>query len=173
MAHEQSKLILIVDDEAHVRNYLRNILVDKGFRVATAADGFEALERIGEEKPDLISLDLVMPKRSGMKFYKDLQTNPDWSGIPTLIVTGHARDDLGREDFEELTVSGPGFYLEKPVKPLHYINAVQKMLGIIPESSDEEENLSAELSNALVGANEETLKKALEAIKKKLSEKTT
>jgi CheY-like chemotaxis protein len=172
MGYEQGKLILVVDDEAHVRNYLKNILVDEGFRVATAADGFEALGKVVDEKPDLISLDLVMPKRSGMKFYRDLQTNPDWRGIPTLIVTGHARDDLGREDFEELTISGPGFYLEKPVKPRHYIEAVKKMLGITSEASSGEETLNKELSNALVGANEETLKKALEAIKKKLSEKT-
>lgn len=173
MGHEQGKLILVVDDEAHVRSYLKAILVDEGFRVVTATDGIDALEKIKNEKPDLISLDLVMPKRSGMKFYKDLQTNPDWRVIPTLIVTGHARDDLGREDFQELTFSGPGFYLEKPVKPLHYIEAVKKMLGMISETSPEGETLSQELSNALVGANEDTLKKALEAIKKKLSEKTS
>jgi CheY-like chemotaxis protein len=173
MGHEQSKLILVVDDEAHVRSYLKAILVDEGFRVATATDGIDALEKIKDEKPDLISLDLVMPKRSGMKFYKDLQTNPDWRGIPTLIVTGHARDDLGREDFQELTVSGPGFYLEKPVKPRHYIEAVKKMLGMTSEASSEEGTLSKELSNALVGANAEMLKKALEAIQKKLSEKTS
>jgi CheY-like chemotaxis protein len=172
MGYEQSKLILVVDDEAHVRTYLKTVLVDEGFRVATASDGSEALEKIKDEKPDLISLDLVMPKRSGMKFYRDLQTNPDWKGIPTLIVTGHARDDLGREDFEELTISGPGFYLEKPVKPRHYIGAIKKMLGMTSEASLGEETLRKELSNAMAGADEETLKKTLEAIKKKLSEKT-
>ena len=172
MGCEQGKLILVVDDEAHVRSYLKTILIDEGFRVTTAADGIDALEKIKEEKPDLISLDLVMPKRSGMKFYKDLQTNPEWKGIPTLIVTGHARDDLGREDFQDLTVSGPGFYLEKPVKPQHYIEAVKKMLGMTLEKSSEEQALGQELSHALGGANEETLKKALEAIKKKLSGKT-
>jgi len=98
--------------------------------------------------------------------------NPDWRGIPTLIVTGHAQDDLGREDFEELTVSGPGFYLEKPVKPRHYIEAVKKMLGMSSEVSPGEENLRKELSNVLAGANEDTLKKALEAIRKKPFGKT-
>lgn len=167
MNPDQSKLILVVDDEAHVREYLKAVLIDEGFRVATATDGLDALEQIKAARPDLISLDMVMPKRSGMKLYRDLQTNPEWREIPVLIVTGHARDDLGREDFEELTVSGPGFYLEKPVKPQHYIGAVKRLLGIIPGPSTEEEVLRRELTNALAGASEDTLKRVWEAIRKK------
>ncbi len=166
MSTDQTKCILVVDDEAPVRNYLKMVLEDEGFRVITATDGNEAALRVSEELPDLISLDLVMPKRSGMKFYKDLQSKPEWKQIPVLIVTGHARDDLGREDFQELTVSGPGFYLEKPVKPKDYIGAVYKMLGMTKEDVKQEEDLRKELANVLAGADADALKKALEAIKK-------
>lgn len=169
MSADQIKCILVVDDEAPVRNYLKMVLEDEGFRVVTATDGHQALDCIREETPDLISLDLVMPKRSGMKFYRDLQTKPEWKQIPVLIVTGHARDDLGREDFQELTISGPGFYLEKPVKPKDYVGAVRKMLGMTLEEVKREENLRKELANVLAGANADALKKALETIKKEKS----
>lgn len=167
MSAGEQKLILVVDDEAPVRNYLKMVLKDEGFRVVTASDGGQALDCVKEQTPDLISLDLVMPKRSGMKFYGDLQTNPEWKNVPVLIVTGHARDDLGREDFQELTVSGPGFYLEKPVKPKDYIGAVYKMLGMTPKDVKNEEELRKELANVLAGADSDALKKALEMIKNK------
>lgn len=169
MSVEMTKFILVVDDEAPVRKYLKMVLEDEGFRVKTASDGGEALEAVRKEIPDLISLDLVMPKRSGMKFYSDLQSKPEWKAIPVLIVTGHARDDLGREDFQELTVSGPGYFLEKPVKPQDYVGAVHKMLGMKPEEMKQEETLRKELANVLAGADADTLKQALEAIKKKKS----
>lgn len=169
MSADQPKCILVVDDEAPVRKYLKMVLEDEGFRVITASDGQQALECVREELPDLISLDLVMPKRSGMKFYGDLQTRPEWKQIPVLIVTGHARDDLGREDFQALTVSGPGFYLEKPVKPQDYVGAVRKMLGMTTEEVRQEEDLRKELANVLASADADALREALDAIKKKRS----
>ena len=163
----EMKRILVVDDEESVRNYLRMVLEDAGFEVIIATDGFEALDEVEKSSPDLISLDLVMPKRSGIKFYKDLQSKAQWRSIPVLIVTGHARDDLGREDFEELTISGPGFYLEKPVKPGDYVNAVKKMLGMTEDEFNSESEMRKKLANALAGADAETLKKALEVIDRK------
>ena len=164
-----TKHILVVDDEPAVRNYLKMALEDAGFSVATASDGFEALEQVKREPPDLISLDLVMPKRSGVKFHHDLQKNRKWSKIPVLIVTGHARDDLGRADFDELIVSGPGVYLEKPVKPRSYLAAVRKMLGMEAELEEQADPgpLRDEISEAMADADPETLKQALALLKKK------
>ncbi len=169
MSDIYDKTVLIVDDESDVRNYLKIALEDAGFQVITAADGFEALACVKQKAPDLISLDLVMPQRSGAKFYRDLQKNTKWAAIPVLIVTGHARDELGKMDFEELTMSGPGVYLEKPVKPQNYVNAVKKLLGLeILENSDtEEEKLRNELNQQLQSADPDALKRALEALKKK------
>jgi CheY-like chemotaxis protein len=169
MSEKLNKRILIVDDEADIREYLKVALEDAGFEVETACDGLEALEISKRNPPDLISLDLVMPKHSGAKCYRELQKDKNLRKIPVLTVTGHARDDLGKADFEEMTMSGPGVYLEKPVSTKKYVSAVRKLLGMEPlESSDaKEDELQKTLSEALKGANADSLKRALDALKKK------
>ena len=163
----ENKKILIVDDEADVRYYLKLALEDSGFEVAEASGGNEAMEMIKRQVPDLISLDLVMPGFSGARLHRELQKNPLWSKIPILIVTGHAQDELGKADLTELTISGPGVYLEKPVKPAAYLAAVRKLLGIEMESGEnhEVEKLRQAVMNNLSDADADTLKKALELLK--------
>ena len=169
MSKKLNKRILIVDDEEDIREYLKVALEDAGFEVETACDGLEALEICRRNPPDLISLDLVMPKHSGVKCYRELQKDKTLSKIPVLTVTGHARDELGKADFEEMTMSGPGVYLEKPVSSQKYVSAVRKLLGMEPlESSDtQQDDLQKTLSEALKGANADSLKRAIEALKKK------
>jgi CheY-like chemotaxis protein len=169
MNEEKRKRILVVDDESDVREYLKAALEDDGFLVETAGDGLEALESVRREPPDLVSLDLVMPRHSGAKFYHDLQKDKHLAKIPVLIVTGHARDDLGKTDFAEMTMSGPGVYLEKPVRPASYVAAVRKVLGMEAASRPEPrpEELRRELAEALSGADRETLARALDALKKR------
>jgi len=163
MTEPKNKTILVVDDEDDVRRFLSTALVAAGRNVVTACDGFEALEAVKKKKPDLISLDLVMPKHSGVKFYRDISKNKAWSNIPIIIVTGHARDDLGKADLKELTMSGPGIYLEKPVKPDNYIAAIKKTLNL--DTTDEEKQtaekveLQSELKNLVDEVDVETLKK--------------
>ncbi len=169
MSEERRKKVLVVDDEADVRAYLSLALEDAGFEVATAADGLDALEMARRDPPDLISLDLVMPHHSGARCYHDLQKDKHLAKIPVLIVTGHARDQLGRADFEEMTMSGPGIYLEKPVSPESYVAAVRRLLGLEASASTASttDRLRGQLSEALAGADEETLKRALDAIRRK------
>ncbi|MEW5995204.1 MAG: response regulator, partial [Candidatus Zixiibacteriota bacterium] len=144
MVDTEKKTILVVDDEEDVRTFLSVALKQAGFEVVTATDGFEALNQVKKHKPDLISLDLVMPKRSGVKFYRDLLKNKEWSKIPIIIVTGHARDELGRADLKELTMSGPGIYLEKPVKPQNYVAAIKSLLGM--DTSTEEKQMAEKVA---------------------------
>jgi len=166
---EKNKCVLVVDDEHDVRSYLKTALQDAGFLVVTANDGYQALEKVKEEIPDLISLDLVMPQHSGAMFHRELRKNKEWSKIPVLIVTGHARDDLGKADFEELVMYGSGIYLEKPVSPTSYVNAVCKLLGIETTISNEKSanDMRDDLMAKLKNADSDALKKALEALKKK------
>ncbi len=171
MAKSAGKTILVVDDEADVRNFLRAALIEAGFNVILAEDGNAALDEVRKKKPDLISLDLVMPKKSGAKFHRELTKNKEWAKIPVIIVTGHARDDVGKSDLKELTMSGPGIYLEKPVKPTNYIAAIKKTLGM---DTTEEEAKTAEmvelqndLKNIIDDADPETLKKLKELINRK------
>lgn len=171
MGTTKEKKILVVDDEEDVRNYLKTALEDAGFQVIIAKDGFEAFEKTEKELPDLVSLDLVMPKHSGVKFYHDVKKNKDLSRIPILIVTGHARDDLGKADFDTLTIQGPGVYLEKPVSPNKYVSKICEMLNIETPNEfvikkDDTTELKNELFSSLANADADALKKALEAIKK-------
>ena len=162
MTNSIKKNILVVDDEADVRDFLEAALIESGFDVTTADDGNIALEKIKKVMPDLISLDLVMPKKSGAKLYSELSKNKEWSKIPVIIVTGHARDDLGKADLKELTMSGPGVSLEKPVKPNNYIAAIKKILKM--EVSEEEQEIGEiveiqnDLKNMIDSANPASLK---------------
>ena len=168
MSDAKVKRILVVDDEPDVRAYLRTALEDAGFLVETAADGLEALDSIRREPPDLISLDLVMPRHSGARLYHELQKDKKLCRIPVLIVTGHARDEMGQADFEEMTMSGPGVYLEKPVRPASYVSAVRRLLGLENvEPEAEPESLRRKLFQAMSGADQEALRRALDALKKK------
>ena len=171
MTSAKDKTVLVVDDEPNVRSYLRTILEDADFNVITAADGEEALKIIREQRPDFISLDLVMPRRSGQKVLYELKKDRDLARIPVLIVTAHAHTEMGKEQMQDLigdaALSGPGLYLEKPVSPLAYVRCVQRALGL--EESQESANkisLKEELEQRLKGADPEALRRALEALDK-------
>jgi two-component system alkaline phosphatase synthesis response regulator PhoP len=170
MAKTEDKTILVVDDEPNVRLYLQTILEDAGFKVITASDGEEALKMINRNAPDFISLDLVMPRKSGHKLLYELRKDKNLSQIPVLIVTAHADDEMGREDLDDLmenrVMSGPGTYLEKPVSPNAYVHAIQRALGI-DESPDmaEKRSLKDELTRSLQEASPEAMQRALEALR--------
>jgi DNA-binding response OmpR family regulator len=165
------KKILVVDDEADVRNFLQAALIEAGFEVETAEDGDIALQKIKKHKPDLISLDLVMPHKSGAKLYHELQKDKSWAKIPIIIVTGHARDELGKSDLKNLIMSGPGIYLEKPVKPNNYVAAVKSVLKMETSAEEKETAEVVEvqnfLKNIIDNADSEMLKKIREMVTKK------
>lgn len=169
MSSDERKTVLVVDDEADVRQFLKAALVEAGFDVIIACDGFEAMEEVKRKIPDLISLDLVMPRKSGAKFYRELSREKKWSKIPIIIVTGHAQDDLGKADLRELTMSGPGVYLEKPVRPDNYIAAVKKILGMEGDSeaqpTTDRAQLKSEVKNLIDSADPDTLAKLKEFLK--------
>jgi len=166
MNQDSPKCVLVVDDEQDVRDYLRGALVDAGFEVETASDGLEAMAKVRAHPPDAISLDLVMPKHSGARFCRDLQKDPHLAKIPVLIVTGHARDEVGGPDFEEMTVRGPGVYIEKPVSPRTYVSAIRELLKMDNPSPPEPEDLRRSLEEALSGADRDALQRALAALRK-------
>jgi len=171
MQRAEDKTILVVDDEPNVRQYLQTVLEDAGFNVVTAADGVEALELIEQKMPDFISLDLIMPRKSGHKLLYELRKHKQWSRIPVLIVTAHARDELGKGELQDLlenrVMSGPGTYLEKPVNPLTYVQSIQRALGIQQtEQTADKISLKEKLQESLQNASPDALRMALEALKK-------
>lgn len=176
MARAEDMTVLVVDDEPDVLGFLQSALEDAGFTVLTASDGNEAIEQLKTHKIDFISLDLVMPNKSGARCLYEIRKNKEWSKIPVVVVTGHARDELGRNDFEEIfsgkTISGPQVYLEKPVKARDYVNMVKRQVGIEVTDEPEEDGAGSEkikenLKDMLNGADKDTLQKIQEMLNKK------
>jgi two-component system alkaline phosphatase synthesis response regulator PhoP len=170
MASPQDKLVLVVEDEPDVRLFLQTVLEDGGFRVITAGDGDEAWQLIQERRPDFISLDLVLPKKSGHKLLRVLQQHREYSKIPVLIVTAHAKDDLGKPMMESIfggaALLGPGMYLEKPVKPASYLRCVKQALGIPCPEDEGDGGVRQQLLDVIRSADRTTLERVVGALKK-------
>ncbi|NIR29630.1 MAG: response regulator [Gammaproteobacteria bacterium] len=91
--------VLIVEDEAATREWLRRLLVEEGFEVTEAENGRVALERLGESRPDLILLDLIMPQMDGFEFLSALRRVPGYADVPVIVVTAA---ELSEEDRRQL-----------------------------------------------------------------------
>ncbi len=123
--------ILVVDDDPDILEALSMILESQGYQVVTARDGIEALANLKAEKPDLMILDLLMPKMDGFAVCKELQ-DPRWAkyrDIPILILTS-VREEASRRRYEletglELDVDD---YVEKPVSPDTLLERVGRLI---------------------------------------------
>lgn len=175
MATENDFLVLVVDDEEDILAFLQAALEDAGFRVETARSGREALEAVKRRRPDFISLDLVMPGGSGIAFLHELRRNRDWARIPVMMVTGHARDDLGRADLQkaldERLLSGPNAYLEKPVTAEKFVNVVRQTLGLEARTREPEPSRE-EVFRLLEGASEAEVREVLDLLRRKREGRT-
>jgi DNA-binding response OmpR family regulator len=103
--------ILVVDDEAAIRDMLRDMLVADGYTVITAGDGREALPLTLTEKPDLILSDIRMPKLDGLTLCKALRTNPETHSIPIIMLTSFNTS----EHLEAAMAAGADDFLPKPL----------------------------------------------------------
>ena len=166
--------VLVIDDEEDVRCYQMDILEDAGFNVVGACDGVEGLEQVKATQPDLLSLDLVMPNKSGIRFLHELRRNQRWKDLPVIVVTAPAHDDLGRDDFKGIfgsrSHSGPNLCLEKPVQPEAYATVVCETLGVkLGDGAfdEDKETLRDELEQVMAQASATELAEALRLLKKK------
>ncbi|MEW6040545.1 MAG: response regulator [Elusimicrobiota bacterium] len=125
------KLILIVDDDETVIDFLKFAVEKEGFKTQVATDGFQALEKVKSNSPDLIILDMMIPKKGGYEIIKALQS-PDYSRIPILVITGRFIDD----NFRQMVSFEPNVreYIIKPVKPPFLLHRIHTILGTV--SSD-------------------------------------
>jgi len=135
MASDQEKqLILVIDDEPDVVTYLRTFFENNGYAIVTATDGNEALTRVKEKKPDLITLDISMPGKSGIKFYREVKGDPDLSNIPVLVITGVTGFGGSSEDFKKFLssrkqVPPPEGFFGKPLDMDKLLDEVKKLLA--------------------------------------------
>jgi CheY-like chemotaxis protein len=88
------KKILVVDDERDVVEFLTDLLKDNGYAVTPAYDGAEAMALISQETPDLILLDLEMPKETGTGLYRKLHNKKEYKDIPVVVISGLAGNYL-------------------------------------------------------------------------------
>ncbi len=91
--------VLVVEDDDSARRMLRRTLQLAAWKVMEAADGYEALEKVAEQEPALILLDLMMPKMDGFTFIAELRKNPEWRDIPIVVITAK---DLDKDERERL-----------------------------------------------------------------------
>lgn len=112
--------VLIIDDEPDIIMYLLILMEDLGFRVISASDADEGLKLACSEKPDLICLDVMMPRRSGVALYKELKTTDATKDIPTMIISAvesaySFRGEAFRKIVQDDAVPEPAAFFEKPV----------------------------------------------------------
>jgi len=123
--------ILIVDDDPDMRLAIGSVLRSRSYDVIEAGDGEEALRKLKEEKPDLMLLDLLMPKMDGFAVVKELKnTQENYSNIPILIISS-IREEASHRRYElevghELDVDE---YIEKPIEPFILLERVQRLLS--------------------------------------------
>ena len=122
------KTILVVDDEKDVVRYFKTLFEDNGYRALTAMDGVEAMEKIRAERPDLVTLDITMPTKTGVTVYRDIKENEEFKDIPVLIVTG-VQPEFRKFISTRRQVPPPEGYLEKPVALGDVLAEVQRLIG--------------------------------------------
>ncbi len=122
-----TKKILVIEDEEDIRSYIMTFFEDNGFQTLGAGDGAVGLDLANKEGPDLITLDISMPEKSGMKTLRELQENPATSAIPVVIVTG-VSDDLKQYIEHRKHLKPPAGYVFKPIETQELLETVNRLL---------------------------------------------
>ena len=116
--------ILIVEDDPKSLYLVRFLLEQAGFTVVEAGDGEEALEKAAEETPDLILMDMQLPKLDGYEATKRIKADAQLRHIPVIALTAYAM----KGDREKTLAAGCSSYIEKPIDPTTFVEEVKKYL---------------------------------------------
>jgi len=120
------KKILIVDDEEDIRLYLSTLLGDQGYETVLAKDGGEAWKQVEANSPDLITLDISMPEKSGIKFYREMKADERWKKTPVIIVTG-VSEDMRKFLSSRHQIPPPDGYVAKPINQEEILALINKL----------------------------------------------
>jgi adenylate cyclase len=147
-----AKQVLIIDDDRNLVEYLSVALSDNGYDPVSAYDGNEGLQKVRQAKPDLIVLDVMMPKRSGFVVFNELKMDEQYREIPIIMLTGVSgvveeaesrKDETFEKPYEglretlkkkirELREEGlvrPEMFMDKPVDPVPFVAKVRQLIG--------------------------------------------
>ena len=129
-----SKKVLVVDDDPDVRLFSVTVLEENGYTPLEAEDGEAGLKMIKEEEPDLVILDVLMPRQSGVRLYRELKTAKALKNVKVIILSGIAKKTFLRSqkaltEFGGSEIPEPEIYLEKPVEPDELAGVIKRVLG--------------------------------------------
>ena len=125
---DEVKTVLVVDDEPDARDFLTTVLEDNGYAVVVANDGIEAIAILEASPPDLVTLDITMPEKSGVAVYRKLKEEEELQGIPVIIITGIS-DDFKQFISNRRQVPPPEGYISKPVEHADFLKMVDGLIG--------------------------------------------
>jgi twitching motility two-component system response regulator PilH len=129
-----SKKVLVVDDDPDVRLFSVTVLEEYGYTPLEASDGVEGLNMIKAEKPDLVILDIMMPRQSGIRLYRELKTDKALKNTHVIVLSGIAKRTFMRSqkaltEFGGAEVPEPEVYLEKPVEAEELADTIKQVIG--------------------------------------------
>jgi len=129
--------VLVVDDELDMRIFMTTLLETNGYKPLAAQDGVQGLEMARQKRPQLVILDVMMPKESGVNLYRELKSDPELKTIPVLVVSAvakktflHSQKVLDEHHGQQLPE--PEGYIEKPPEADELLSMVRQLLGETP-----------------------------------------
>jgi two-component system alkaline phosphatase synthesis response regulator PhoP len=129
----QAKKVLVVDDDQTAVAFVRAALEAEKYQVIGADDGLVGLSQARDELPDLIILDVYMPRQPGFYTLRDLKTDPKTKNIPVIMLTSVGRRlgvTFSTQDIYDFLGTEPDVYLEKPVDPMFLRRTMDRLLGM-------------------------------------------
>ncbi len=124
-----SKKILIIDDEPDVVVYLTTVLESNGYESYSAGDIKSALQLVKEVHPDLICLDIMIPKETGISFYVKLRKEKEFNNVPVIIISGIIETEKFnfRSYVKDVSIQPPEYFMEKPIDVEKYIQKIKEL----------------------------------------------
>ena len=122
--------VLVVDDDEVIRQLIAVNLTLEGFDVVTAVDGQDCLDKVTDIGPDVITLDIMMPRLDGWVTAMELRKNPETSHVKVVLITARAQEDDKRRGHQ----IGVDAYLTKPFDPAEMIRVVRELAGAPPSA---------------------------------------
>ncbi len=120
-----TRRVLVVDDEDSITLSLRHLMKREGYEVSVARDGEEALAAVAASPPDLMLLDVMIPKRDGYDVCQTVKANPAWAGVKIVMVSARGRDI----EVEKGLALGADAYMTKPFSTRELAQMVRDLIG--------------------------------------------
>jgi len=134
---EKQPYILITDDDPDILENLLTILGSQPYRLAAARDGRQCLASIQDERPDLLILDLLMPRMDGWGVIRELRSDPEYADLPIMVLTTVVEDASRRRyELEVGMAMDVQEYIQKPAKPAELLQRVERLLRTFERSHD-------------------------------------